>query len=320
MVWVDSPAAALAAIGMLKAAQGQLLGHQDQLGGQLRDHQGQLLGQLGGQLWDQLRGQLRGQLRDQLRDQLWGQLWDQLRGQLWDQLWDQLRDQLRDQLKMCCWGQYEAHWVAYYTVPRDVGLVTYPADVSRHLDLWATIARSTGPWWPSEHTVILCERPAVIRSETTSTAWQLHCPDGPAVSYPDGWSLYAWHGTRVPADLIEQGWDAQRILTEPNAEIRRAAIEHLGWDRFVRDAGLQEVASAPDPGNPGQVLTLYDVPEAIYDEPVRVLLCTNGSTERDGTRRRYGLTVPADLVDPVAAAAWTVDWPVQAYRDLEVRR
>ena len=71
-------------------------------------------------------------------------------------------------------------------------------------------------------------------------------------------------------------------------------------------AGLARVGDpVPDPGNPGQELALYDVPERIYgDADVRVLLCTNGTVERDGTRRRFGLTVPADITDPIAAAAW----------------
>lgn len=43
----------------------------------------------------------------------------------------------------------------------------------------------------------------------------------------------------------------------------------------------------------------------MYPTSVRVLLCTNGTVERDGTRRRFGLTVPADCADPIEAAAWT---------------
>jgi hypothetical protein len=30
--------------------------------------------------------------------------------------------------------------------------------------------------------------------------------------------------------------------------------------------------------------------------------------------------VPAEIDDPVDAAAWGYDWPVEAYRQLEVRR
>ncbi len=38
--------------------------------------------------------------------------------------------------------------------------------------------------------------------------------------------------------------------------------------------------------------------------------------ERDGTRRAYGLTVPADISDPVHAAAWTFNIPSSTDREL----
>ena len=147
---------------------------------------------------------------------------------------------------------------------------------------------------------------------------RLHHETGPARTWGDGWAIYAWHGVRVPADLIEDGWDTARILKEPNAEVRRCAIERLGWERFVVDAGLAQVGeSVPDPGNPGHTLALYDVPEAIYDTAVRVLICDNATPERDGTRRRFGLTVPASMPDPVAAAAWTFGLNPSEYAALE---
>lgn len=156
---------------------------------------------------------------------------------------------------------------------------------------------------------MVCESPTEIhREQVRPTGWgshRLHREDGPAVRFNDGWGVYAWHGVRVPADLIEQGWDTARILREPNAEIRRCAIERLGWDQFVIDAELALIDESDDPGNPGQRLGLYVVPEQIYDEPVHVLLCTNGTHERDGTRRRFGLTVPATVRTAIGAAAWT---------------
>ena len=128
-------------------------------------------------------------------------------------------------------------------------------------------------------------------------------------AWSDGWELWYWHGQRVPRSLIEDGWDVDRILHEPNAEIRRCAIERIGWDRFVADAGLSPVDSAPDPGNPGQAMTLYDLPRQVFDEPVRLLLVTNGTVERDGTRRRFGLTVPATIATALDAQAWIHDDP-----------
>jgi hypothetical protein len=116
------------------------------------------------------------------------------------------------------------------------------------------------------------------------------------------------------------GWvivapSTEAITAEENVEVRRCAIESLGWDRFIAEARLVPVspgdsrdlaaAYVPDPGNPGQHLVLYDIPERLWGSRIRLLMCTNGTPERDGTRRRYGLTVPAHISDPVEAAAWT---------------
>lgn len=60
----------------------------------------------------------------------------------------------------------------------------------------------------------------------------------------------------------------------------------------------------PDPADPDGRLTLYDLPDDLVEVPARLLL-------RGGS----GLLVPPDLTDPVAAAAWTYDWPVETYRD-----
>jgi hypothetical protein len=149
----------------------------------------------------------------------------------------------------------------------------------------------------------------------------MHCEDGPAIAWADGWALWYWHGTAVPREVIDDTWSTDDILREPNAEVRRCAIERRGWDRFVTDAGLRQIGdSVDDPGNPGCRLALFDVPAQIYGEPVNVLLATNGSVERDGTRRRYGLTTPAHIREPLAAAAWTYGMAADQYAGAEVRR
>jgi len=213
-------------------------------------------------------------------------------------------------------GQFDAESFALH----EVGKRARPnRPRSAALDALAKIARSAGPWWPFDKLVIACERPSGILMDQQERP---HAEDGPAVVYPDGWGVYFWHGTPVPADLIDgPGWTAKQILTHPNTEVRRAAVERIGWDRFIADAKLAPVgAPVPDPGNPGQELALYDVPGRIYRNPVRVLLCTNGSEERDGTRRRFGLTVPARFTDPVESAAWTFGWDRDDYAALEHRR
>jgi hypothetical protein len=46
---------------------------------------------------------------------------------------------------------------------------------------------------------------------------------------------------------------------------------------------------------------------------------TNGSPDRTGEIRRYAETVPASIHDPVAAAAWQYECPVDVYRALQRR-
>ena len=243
--------------------------------------------------------------QDQVGAQVRAQVWDQVRAQVWAQVRGQVRDAV--------WGQHEAGYLGWCDAMQLIGVNLDVAGLS-------TVARNAGWWWPMRDTVILTDRPDTLHRDPQG---RLHCETGPALRYRDGWAIHAIHGVRVPADLIETGWDVKRTLEEDNAEVRRAAIELTGWDRFIADAGLTLIASAPDPGNPPHELELYDLPDRLrdmYDDQARILLCTNGSVEPDGTRRRYGLPVPAHHNDPVAAAADLYGWPAEAYRQLEVRR
>ncbi len=188
------------------------------------------------------------------------------------------------------------HWCGQH----DIGWVMKVREPSP----WVTLARSCGWWWPRERVCVVTERPTVLRTELGTNDLRLHADDGPAVRYPDGFAIHAWHGTRVPSWVIDDP-SVDRIAAESNVEVRRCAIERIGWPAFVEQAALRLVSSARDPGNPGAELRLYDLPYERWGRPTRLLLAINGSVERDGTRRRYGLRVPAWFDDPLDAAGWT---------------
>jgi hypothetical protein len=206
-------------------------------------------------------------------------------------------------------------WVAHYDAVRRTSGVVFTSEQKRVLDLWAMAGRSCGWWWPREHVCVVSERPVEIHTEVWGDEGQvrLHRPDGPALRYADGSDVHAWHGMRVPPWVIDAP-SVERIARETNVEVRRCAIEKIGWGDYIDQAGLRPVATAPDPGNPGSELQLYDL-----RVQTRVLLAVNGSTERDGHRRRYGLTVPGAIEDPVAAAGWTYGLSADQYSRL-VRR
>jgi len=222
-------------------------------------------------------------------------------------------------------GQF---WVGgWYWGPAFTSFFREVCDLELKGDLWdrgrafEDTAESACYWWPHRDFIMVCERPQEIhREQVQPRGWgshRLHREDGPAVRFADGWGVYSWHGVRVPADLIEEGWSVERILQERNAEVRRCAVERYGWDRFAADAQLVVVDEQPDPANGDSRLRLCDVPAQVYGTAVRVLLCVNASPERDGTLRRFGLTVPASIGDAVEAAAWTFDLSKAEYLTLE---
>jgi len=194
-----------------------------------------------------------------------------------------------DHLGLHWLGQHDVDWVAHLPEPNP----------------WATLARSCGWWWPREDVCVITERPLVLRTEPAGDdELRLHSTEGPAVVYPDGWTIHAWHGTRVPWWVIDEP-TVENIAAERNIEVRRCAIERIGWGAFIDQAGLRLVAQSADPGNPSSELRLYDLPFQQWGTETRLLLAVNGSVERDGTRRRYGLRVPPWFDDPLDAAGWT---------------
>ncbi|PPK68547.1 hypothetical protein V5P93_004345 [Actinokineospora auranticolor] len=207
------------------------------------------------------------------------------------------------------YGQHDVGWVAGLDAHRRVFAPDRPDPA---LDLWTALARSCGWWWPGDGECVVAERPSVFALDDVDDAIRPHRADGPAVRYPDGWSVHFWHGTAVPAWVIEDP-TPERIDVERNAEVRRCAIEHLGWPAYLERSGSALVATAPDPGNQDAELRLYDLPAWAG---ARMLLAVNGSLERDGTRRRYGLRVPRWVDSPLQAAAWTYGLTTEQYATL----
>jgi hypothetical protein len=185
----------------------------------------------------------------------------------------------------------------------------------------STIAPLRGDvwWWAHPRFALACEPPTHLHLTHPAPGTTLpHHARQPAVVWADGFQLYFWHGTHLPSHLVHRDWDIDTLLAHRNSEVRRALIERMGWLTFIERAGLRLLHSAPDPGNRSHELQLYDDPHGRLGD-VRILVMTNGSPRCSGELLRYAETVPARFDDPVAAAAWQYDCPVEVYRRLQRR-
>ena len=60
-----------------------------------------------------------------------------------------------------------------------------------------------------------------------------HCETGPSHRWRDGWSIYHWHGTRIPAEWIEDkaSLTPRIALGKRDGNRRAAAIQIIDWAR-----------------------------------------------------------------------------------------
>ena len=73
--------------------------------------------------------------------------------------------------------------------------------------------------------------------------FRLHCENGPALSYPDGFSVFAIHGVRVPKNvaIAPATITLYEIVSQRNAEVRRVMIERYGLEPYLMDSGADEI-------------------------------------------------------------------------------
>ena len=218
------------------------------------------------------------------------------------------------------WWVHGSAWTSYF---RDVCGLVLEGDLWDRARAFEQTQQSAWAWWPHRRFVIVCDRPSAIHREQVSPrGWgshRLHNDSGPAVAFRDGWGVWAIHGVRVTEQIVmrPETLTPADIMAINNAEVRRVAIERFGWPEFVEAAGLILVDECPDPANGDHALRLYNAPDGLLGFDARVLVCTNATPERDGTVRRFGLTVPVEIESALAAAAWTFDETAENYAALE---
>lgn len=137
-----------------------------------------------------------------------------------------------------------AGWESYCTAARDIlGLRLEP---HARYAFWEQAAIHGGFRVMHEEFCIVCDFPEVLRMDDENRP---HCEDGPSHRWRDGWSLYHWHGVRVPQHWIEDRatLDPAEVLACANVEERAAGAAIIGWPRMLDVLDAKVIDSDPDP-------------------------------------------------------------------------
>ena len=235
---------------------------------------------------DFCRVQLGGQLRVQLGGQLGGQ-------RIWNPNF--------------LWGSQDLYWIAWGKFAEKIG-VKLKLDTSRRLDIMDRIGAQCEWWWPFENVVIASEKPRIVRWDDDR---RLHCENGPAVEYADGYSLFAWHGRRLPARWVleRDTIDPTEILREQNVETKAAGLACIGMARMLSALDAKVIDRDPNPAH-GE---LIEVRLEGLPKPGRYLKaeCPRNGTICEG--------VPDTITTVIEAQAWRVGLHPSEFRYPEYR-
>jgi Domain of unknown function (DUF6745) len=204
-------------------------------------------------------------------------------------------------------GQHELSWLGPYEYLCNV--LGLRAETEALRGLWL-VALNAGWLQPHQNTCWLVERPDLLRGDASD---RLHYASGPALRYPDGWSVWAWKGVEVPRWLIERPEEItpEAIDGASNVQVRRCMIEIMTPQRYVALGGAARVAE-----DETGVLWRKIWPDSDIWAAVEVV---NATPEPDGTRRHFFLQVPPTMRTAREAVAWTYGMRPKAYASLVVR-
>ena len=260
------------------------------------------------------RGELHEQIGRQLGTHLEHELRDQLGGAIDRGDWPATAAGIGSQLKARALWQHnylmagqEAAWLAFHEFTVLLG-ARYDERTERRFDAYRTFARTCGWLFPYKSVAFVSDRPAELSFDVQR---RLHNGNGAAVRFRDGWGVHAWHGTRVPAWMIQQrdAITANMIERLTNVEQRRAALEIYGFERYHVERGGRLIASDELHGQPRRV---YEI--TVEGQQGRVIEVVNGSIEPDGSRRKFHLGV-VDGVTPAQIIAASYGIALPYYRE-----
>ena len=201
-------------------------------------------------------------------------------------------------------GQQDAYWIAFLDFGRLIG-VRYEEKLNDGLNIWKNIAADCHWFYPFLDFCIITDKCTEIHRDERG---ELHNLSGPALSYTDGWSIYAIHGVRLEGWIINhpEQITVDKIENEQNTEIRRVMMERFGYDRYIIESHAELI-------HQDQCGKLYckNVPD---DEPVVMVNVINSTPEPDGSKKQYWLRVPPDIKTAKAAVAWTFDVKPEEYQ------
>jgi hypothetical protein len=250
-------------------------------------------------LWSNLVSNLWSNLVSNLRSNLGSNLRSNLGSNLGSNLWSNLRSNLEsiDYITTAYYGNLSDYgWTCFYDFINNELMPSY------NLELWSNwknlISSNVYDMIQFDGLCIVMSMPNKVNIDDNK---RLHSEIGYAVSWKDGYEVYAWHGLIIPKEWIENKKSITKeiIAQEGNAERRRCIQEILGGEAYLSLLDVSEVDKDFDAQGNEMILYQTKKVDEAANEHIYYLKVTCPSTGRN-----YFLCVP-ESKNVWDAKAWT---------------
>lgn len=136
---------------------------------------------------------------------------------------------------------------------------------------------------------------------------QLHCENGPAISWSGGEDYFFFRGTRVHRKIIEKDFTSQDIEECSNAELRRIMIQIFGFEKYLQEGGFKLVQQDDFGKLYRKEMSKKFEPDLVFVEVV------NSTPEGDGTYKKYVLPCQSQTRSAHEAVAMSFGLSVVEY-------
>jgi len=200
------------------------------------------------------------------------------------------------------WGS--PAYVSFFT---DVCELELDPEIQKRAEAYRKTAESATWWWPHKDFCMVCDRPKILKRDSTG---KLHSLDGPAIAWPN-FELYYIHGVSFDAEMyakITSGSMAfKEIIALENIEHRMIALKLMDAVTLLKDAKAKLLNKSKS-GN-----ELYLI-KNLFSSPAYFLKYQCPSTARvyvSGVPPEIGIEADADQ-----AMAWKFRLKVNEYKSI----
>jgi hypothetical protein len=208
---------------------------------------------------------------------------------------------------------YWAEWHCYYDIFTRWNLRGVADNES--IQLLSRFLKA-GPWdcLLMDELALVSKRPKFLKTDERG---RVHCINGPAMEFDDGFKVYMWHGMPIYKRYIEnpESLTQEEILKDDNSERVRALAERLGWDRFLQKLDTYVVDTYRDEKT-SLTYDLIDFKNRKFDRMPR-LLKMQSPVLVDGQQPYYVEPVDPALKTAAAARKWQFSKPTTSLDAVE---